>query len=78
MVLKSLDASNKMNTIETLALMLEQVMREVRLSTMTQTITGNSAAYVAVSRILQDNKHFWSPCVVHVFDLLPKDIGKLY
>ena len=76
MVLKSLDASDKIKTIETLALMLEKVVREARLANVTQTITDNSAAYVAVSRILQDkyNKHFWSPCVVHVFDLLPKDI----
>ena len=50
--LKSLDASNKIKTVETLALMLENVVMEVGAENVAQIITDNAAAYVAVGRIL--------------------------
>ena len=74
-----MDASDKIKTAETLALMLENVVMEVGAENVVQIITDNAAAYVVAGRILQE-KHstlFWSPCAAHVIDLLLEDIGKL-
>ncbi|XP_057865914.2 uncharacterized protein LOC131073496 [Cryptomeria japonica] len=52
--LKSMDASNKVNNAETLALMLEQIVMKVGVENVMQIITDNVATYVAAGRILPE------------------------
>eukprot|EP00253_Pinus_taeda_P017282 PITA_17282 len=79
MFLKSVDASDRVKDAHLLFQLLDEVVEEVGVANVVQTITDNASISVLVGKMLEE-KHktiFSTPCVVHCIDLMLEDIGKI-
>ena len=78
MLLKSVDAFDRVKDANLLFQLLDEVVMEVGVTNVVQIITDNASNYVLVGKMLE-SKHktiFWTPCVAHCIDLMLEDIGK--
>lgn len=77
--LKSLDALYKVKNVETLCNLLDKVIHEVGVQNVVQLITNNTAAYVAIGRLVVERHPTisWPPPNAHCLDLLLEGIGKI-
>ncbi len=79
MLLKSVDASEKVKDANLLFRLLDEVVEEVGVQNVVQVITDNASNYVKAGRMLEE-KHptiWWTPCAAHCLDLMLEHIGKI-
>ncbi|KAI4299546.1 hypothetical protein L6164_032993 [Bauhinia variegata] len=77
--LKSVDASNIINTSEILYELISQAVEEVGVGHVLQVITPGEEQYAAAGRRLAETYPtlYWSPCAAHCIDLILEDFGNL-
>ncbi|CAL1388754.1 unnamed protein product [Linum trigynum] len=76
---KSVDASDTVNSPDRLYELLRQVVEEVGVQHILQVITGVEDRYVIAGKKLSETfpTLYWSPCAAHCIDLILNDFGKL-
>ncbi|KAF2296098.1 hypothetical protein GH714_036135 [Hevea brasiliensis] len=77
--LKSVDASDFINSSDALYELLKQVVLEVGARHVLQVITNMEEQYIVAGRRLSDSfpTLYWAPCAAHCLDLILKDFAKI-
>ena len=72
MLLKSVDAFDRVKDANLLFQLLDEVVMEVGVTNVVQIITDNAYNYILAGKMLE-SKHktiFWTPCAAHCIDLM--------
>ncbi|XP_025014015.2 uncharacterized protein LOC8274856 [Ricinus communis] len=77
--LKSVDASDIINSSDALYELIKKVVEEVGVRHVLQVITSMEEQYIVVGRRLTDTfpTLYWAPCAAHCIDLILEDFAKL-
>ena len=76
-LLKSVDASDKIKDNKYIYGLLKDVIKEVGEVNVVQIVTNNGSVFVKAGKLLMKKYNlYWTPCATHYIDLMFEDIGK--